>query len=273
MSLRSAGRAGRARGSPEDAAEQPVVLCSPMGQRGHRGPTAQQPTGGTQWRPCPAAVAVPGHGGCAGPRCRSRVSRIENEPFLKKSSHLLPAQPPPPPSLPQPNLLPPHPLPAPSCSPPPPSPPPSPAAPPSPRSPTSRSHPLPGPSLGLTLCPALPAASSRAEERDRRMERGGDGRAVPVHPHPTKQTPDPAPRSALLPAHPCPPPRPQSSLGVTGTAQSSFAKPPMVTLRSCLLATSSWRCRAPPPMKQKAGQTGPEQSTPHSQSSRKETAS
>lgn len=80
------------------------------------------------------------------------------------------------------------------------------------------------------------------------------------------------------------PPRPWSSLGnwgvtagahagSTGTAQSSLAKPPMVTLRSCLLATSSWRCRAPPPMKQKAGQTGPEQSTPHSQSSRKETAS
>ena len=58
-----------------------------------------------------------------------------------------------------------------------------------------------------------------------------------------------------------------------GVAQSILVKPPMVTLRSCRPATSSCSCRAPPPTKQKAGQTGPEQSRPHSHSSRNDTAS
>lgn len=153
--------------------------------------------------------------------------------------------------------------------------------------------PLPDPSPVLTLCQPCPqpqcrAASGRAGARGRRTGREGDGKAVPVPPsHKTNTWPVPSagrttPALLCSPATRVPPgpgargvPRGQSRrrVGTPGMAQSSLAKFPMVTLRSCLLATSSWRCRAPPPMKQKAGQTGPEQSTPHSQSSRKETAS
>lgn len=55
--------------------------------------------------------------------------------------------------------------------------------------------------------------------------------------------------------------------------QSNLAKPPMVTFLSGLVPTGSWSCTAPPPMKQKAGHTGPEQSRGHSRSPRKDTAS
>lgn len=58
-----------------------------------------------------------------------------------------------------------------------------------------------------------------------------------------------------------------------GARQSSLAKPPMVTFRSGLVPTGSWSWTAPPPMKQKAGHTGPEQSRGHSRSPRKDTAS
>lgn len=113
---RGTGRAGRAHGSPGDRAEQPAVLCGPRESGGHS-PAA---------RGRDPVVAVPGRSGCARPRRCSRVSRIENEPFFKKSSHLVPAQPPP--ALSPQAQLPPPPQPAPSLSPPL-SPPPSPAAP------------------------------------------------------------------------------------------------------------------------------------------------
>lgn len=193
------------------------------------------------------------------------------------------------PSLPPPSpppQLPPPPQPAPSLSPPL-----SPhfhLPPPSLRSPI----PFPDPSPVLTLCQPCPQPQCRAAQAELELGAGGLGEKgtakLSPFPPPHKTNTWPVPSAGSTPALLCslatrvPPgpgargvPRGQSGrrAGTPGMAQSSLAKFPMVTLRSCLLATSSWRCRAPPPMKQKAGQTGPEQSTPHSQSSRKETAS
>lgn len=146
---------GRAHGSPGDRPEQPAALCGPRGE---------------QWAPPSHSLeahrrypvaAVSGRGGCAWPQCCSQVSHIENEPFLKKvfTPRSSPASPPPP-SLPKPSCLP-HPSQHP-VSPPPITPPPPPVTPPPCTALCPALTPLPGPSLRLTLCPALPLAPAQS---------------------------------------------------------------------------------------------------------------
>lgn len=180
--------AGAALGWPHAAGrEQRTRQCSAAPQEGGGTPRSRSLTGPS--------------GGCAWPRCCSRVSRVKNEPFLQKSLRTLFQPSLPPPSLPQPICLP-----RPSHCP---------AAPPT-VTPTSSclpppraalrppGVPLPAPPLGLTLCQDLlpssacsprSAPQSRAGERGRWMGKGGDGGAVPIPPqsHKTNTWPAPSP--------------------------------------------------------------------------------